>query len=107
MALENNIPCCYCGCKLERNNISIDHIKPKVRGGIDTMENYIVSCRRCNEVKSGRKFSKWIRRIDVCNVINHIIEIKKHVPNNKYYYLLYANDEIPIDFKQLMYESIG
>lgn len=43
--------CQYCG---SRGELTIDHIQPKSRGGLDTWENLIAACQRCNNRKGDR-----------------------------------------------------
>lgn len=40
--------CQYCG---STNDLTIDHIIPKSRGGNDTWENLVTACTRCNHRK--------------------------------------------------------
>jgi hypothetical protein len=42
-----NHKCAYCGGKAE----SLDHIKPKVKGGSEGLNNLAASCLRCNGLK--------------------------------------------------------
>lgn len=44
--------CQYCGSKL--NQLTIDHIIPKSRGGEHTWENLTTACVRCNNFKGNR-----------------------------------------------------
>ncbi|WP_133965165.1 HNH endonuclease [Eubacterium limosum] len=44
--------CAYCGCKIEYNEMQIDHVIPLRRGGADTVENMLPACRSCNHYKS-------------------------------------------------------
>ena len=47
----------YCnGCKthFEANNLEIDHIVPKSKGGSDIIDNYQLLCGRCNRIKGNR-----------------------------------------------------
>lgn len=44
--------CAYCGCKIEYNEMQIDHVIPLRRGGADTLENMLPACRSCNHYKS-------------------------------------------------------
>lgn len=46
--------CQYCGHFFPTNELSIDHIVPRSRGGPDTWENLVCSCVRCNARKGGR-----------------------------------------------------
>jgi 5-methylcytosine-specific restriction endonuclease McrA len=44
--------CQYCGCTGE--DLTIDHIIPRSRGGGDTWENVVAACVRCNVKKGSR-----------------------------------------------------
>lgn len=48
--------CMYCG---NLNNLSIDHIVPKNRGGSDSGDNAVWACRSCNSSKSDRDLFEW------------------------------------------------
>lgn len=43
--------CQYCGDKVSREDFTLDHCKPKSRGGITTFENVVVACFKCNTHK--------------------------------------------------------
>lgn len=43
--------CQYCGC---RDQLTIDHVLPKSRGGRDTWENLATACTPCNNRKGNR-----------------------------------------------------
>jgi len=42
--------CAYCG----KAASTIDHVQPRSRGGLDTWENLVACCLRCNNIKSDR-----------------------------------------------------
>ena len=44
--------CQYCGEKLERKDLNIDHVIPRAKGGRTTWENVVASCVPCNTRKS-------------------------------------------------------
>src|SRR5215472_11186312 len=46
--------CQYCGRKLARNELNLDHVIPRSRGGITSWENVVCSCVPCNLRKGGR-----------------------------------------------------
>lgn len=46
--------CQYCGRKLPRHDLNLDHVIPRSRGGISTWENVVCSCLECNRKKAGR-----------------------------------------------------
>ena len=51
---RDNWSCQYCGIKLRRNEISIDHIIPRSRGGKNTFENCVCCCKTCNNKKDNK-----------------------------------------------------
>jgi hypothetical protein len=52
--LRDNYTCAYCQRQLIAEELSIDHILPKSRGGKETWENLITSCKMCNCAKGDR-----------------------------------------------------
>lgn len=46
--------CQYCGKLFERQDLNIDHIVPRDRGGTTTWENVVCCCLVCNAQKSNR-----------------------------------------------------
>lgn len=52
--LRDNYSCAYCLKQLEPQELSIDHILPKSRGGKETWDNLITSCKTCNCLKGDR-----------------------------------------------------
>jgi len=46
--------CLYCGLSYRRSELSRDHVMPRSRGGVDTWENCVTACRRCNHAKDDR-----------------------------------------------------
>ena len=51
---RDNYTCVYTGAKLSKEQLSIDHVVPKSKGGIDTWEN-LVTCNRLLNSKKGNK----------------------------------------------------
>ena len=48
---RDNFTCMYCGSK---NDLTIDHVLPKSRGGKDVWENLTTACEKCNVKKRSR-----------------------------------------------------
>lgn len=44
--------CAYCG--YEDSVMTVDHILPRSRGGLDLLENLLPACRRCNYSRGNR-----------------------------------------------------
>ena len=49
---RDNYTCQYCGER--RHDLTIDHIMPRSRGGIDSWENVVAACLKCNVKKGDR-----------------------------------------------------
>ena len=43
--------CHYCGNKVERENLTMDHVVPLSRGGRSTKGNIVPACKECNSKK--------------------------------------------------------
>ena len=49
--------CAYCGTT--KGKMHLDHIIPKSRGGLNTLENLTVACSACNWSKGNKLLSEW------------------------------------------------
>lgn len=52
--LRDQHQCQYCGRSLAVRELNVDHMQPRSRGGADTWENLVTSCRSCNLKKGHR-----------------------------------------------------
>ncbi len=46
--------CQYCGHRMARSKLNLDHVVPRSQGGRSTWENVVCCCRDCNRRKGGR-----------------------------------------------------
>ncbi|GMU59960.1 MAG: HNH endonuclease [Myxococcaceae bacterium] len=46
--------CQYCGRRLRRSELNLDHVVPRAQGGRTCWENVVCSCIECNLSKGGR-----------------------------------------------------
>lgn len=51
---RDNYLCLYCGERFLHRDLSRDHVTPLSRGGLDTWNNVVTACKRCNNRKAGR-----------------------------------------------------
>ncbi len=51
---RDNHRCQYCGTHVPQQELSMDHVLPRSRGGTTTWENIVCCCVRCNSAKGGR-----------------------------------------------------
>ena len=52
LVLRDGLRCHYCDTLVTYDEVQIDHVVPRVRGGSDAPHNLVLSCPRCNHVKS-------------------------------------------------------
>jgi len=80
--LERDKVCIYCS---NPNDLSLDHLIPRSRGGPDIADNAILACRNCNSSKGDKGVYEWYG-LERRNEIPRIVE-------GKYLKLLYALHE--------------
>ena len=51
---RDNDTCQYCGQRLPRGELNLDHVNPRSQGGKTSWENVVCSCVECNLLKGGR-----------------------------------------------------
>lgn len=56
---RDNFTCVYCQAKPEGSDLHADHVLPRSRGGLSTLENLVCACRLCNCAKSDKLLSEW------------------------------------------------
>jgi 5-methylcytosine-specific restriction endonuclease McrA len=52
--LRDNFRCQYCGVRVSSQELNLDHVIPRSKGGTSVWENVVCSCHRCNRMKGGR-----------------------------------------------------
>ncbi len=58
--LRDRFHCQYCNRQFTADNLTIDHVTPKSRGGLTHWENVVAACYRCN-LKKGAGIVKPVR----------------------------------------------
>jgi 5-methylcytosine-specific restriction endonuclease McrA len=46
--------CQYCGAQPGKNNLTVDHVIPRSKGGLTLWENVVTACGPCNQRKGNR-----------------------------------------------------
>jgi len=46
--------CQYCGRRMPKTDLTLDHVVPRSRGGIDSWDNLVLACMPCNVRKGSR-----------------------------------------------------
>jgi hypothetical protein len=52
--------CVYCGLEYEPDELSVDHVQPRMRGGDGSPGNLVTACRGCNARKAGRSPAQFL-----------------------------------------------
>jgi len=51
--------CYYCGRNVGRENLTMDHVVPLIRGGKSTKGNIVAACKECNSKKKYMTPVEW------------------------------------------------
>jgi 5-methylcytosine-specific restriction endonuclease McrA len=102
--------CQYCGKRPKNDEISIDHILPKSRGGVSSFENCVLSCMECNMQKNHRLPEEAHMRLFRC-AKNRQGEVEKHFytrPKRPVWSPLYAipRNTIPASWANFLHQKI-
>jgi 5-methylcytosine-specific restriction endonuclease McrA len=54
---EWNHQCAYCANPAD----TLDHVVPRVGGGLTVAKNLVPACRQCNGAKSGSDWQEWFK----------------------------------------------
>lgn len=60
---KGQMTCVYCGCDLDPNTATLDHVVPRVRDGHNGPSNIVVACGTCNSRKRNTHLSAWLRSL--------------------------------------------
>ena len=54
--------CVYCGQTYEQNQLTLDHVLPRSKGGEDISSNVVCACTKCNQDKGSKHWLEWMRQ---------------------------------------------
>jgi len=52
--------CVYCGEQFPAEELTLDHVQPRVRGGDRSEGNLVTACKACNTLKGHRRLSLFL-----------------------------------------------
>lgn len=87
---RDNYTCQYCG--IRKHDLTIDHITPRSRGGIDAWDNVVAACLRCNVKKGDRtpKEAGMLLKVTPRRPLSHVyFEISKHTATGEWQWKKY------------------
>ncbi len=72
--------CAYCRCK---RATTLDHLRPKCKGGSNLRSNLVPACRECNHSKGSENWLVWYQQQEFYSqVVKELIE--EWVENKRY-----------------------
>lgn len=51
---RDGFSCVYCNAKPPIDELTLDHVEPRVKGGDQSDGNLVSCCKACNELKAGK-----------------------------------------------------
>jgi 5-methylcytosine-specific restriction endonuclease McrA len=58
--VRDEFRCVYCGEQFPAEELTLDHIQPRVRGGDRSEGNLVTACKACNTLKGHRRLSVFL-----------------------------------------------
>ena len=58
-AVKGRQRCKYCGAKVKRRSMTVDHMFPRYFGGVSIPDNLLPSCTRCNSLKGDLNYHEF------------------------------------------------
>ncbi|MEJ2184700.1 MAG: HNH endonuclease [Gemmatimonadota bacterium] len=50
---RDDYTCVYCGQRFDADELTVDHVEPRVKGGDNSAGNLVTACAACNTEKGG------------------------------------------------------
>ena len=60
--------CVYCGEQFAVDDLTLDHVQPRVRGGDRSEGNLVTACKACNTLKGHQRLSEFLHAQPVARV---------------------------------------
>lgn len=75
--LRDGYRCVYCGERFPAEELTLDHVQPRVRGGDRSEGNLVTACRGCNTLKGHRRLSVFLH--ETPSAREHFFRQARHV----------------------------
>jgi 5-methylcytosine-specific restriction endonuclease McrA len=57
---RDHFRCCYCGNEFPADELTLDHVQARVRGGDRSEGNLVTACKACNTLKGHQRLSVFL-----------------------------------------------
>lgn len=87
---RDNYECVYCGENFDKKVLTLDHVIPKSKGGPNTWDNLVTSCKKCNNEKADLTLEEYGKEIPQPKRPHFLMLLKKvsYIPEEWKDYLL-------------------
>lgn len=78
---ETNGCCIYCGRPVSLDQMEVEHIVPKAKGGADALTNVVCSCSQCNAAKKDMTLEEYLESLTTRKrsaLVNRMDALVKH-----------------------------
>lgn len=69
----------FYGDKLNKKNVSIEHLKPKSKGGKSALDNFVLASKEKNQLRGNQDIRDFAKRENILNYLYQFMGIK--LPN--------------------------
>ncbi len=69
--------CVYCGLLWPAEELTVDHVQPRVRGGDRSGGNLVTACKGCNTLKGHRRLSHFLAEDQAART--NFFQLARHV----------------------------
>jgi len=75
--LRDGLACAWCGGSVEEGRtLSLDHLKPRSKGGKNDATNLVTACLRCNRKRGARALTTFARTLSRVEAKSLLVNIK-------------------------------
>ena len=69
--------CVYCGGEFPAEELTVDHVQPRMRGGDHSGGNVVSACRGCNTEKGGARLADYLRAnpLKLAHFLTHAVHV--------------------------------
>jgi len=57
--IRDGFKCQFCGSKKRYEELTLDHVTPRCKGGQTTFQNIVSACKKCNGEKGDKSCDEW------------------------------------------------
>lgn len=75
----------FYGDTLTKSTVTLEHLKPKSKGGKNTLSNYVLASKRRNELRGNRDITRYATSENVINYLTQFLNVEKEGFNGNAY----------------------